>query len=364
MSLAAVPPHQEAQGLPDGISMEMLGSQEITVQWGPSEAAMLLLERIPLDPGDTLDGRDPDESGGGRSAYTNSAQSWGAHVLYVETGEVVVAELDSEVRYPAGKSAFVPAPPLEVGRSLPDPTYDLRNETEDCASVLRFSVFFPPAAFGGVPTAPSGPERGCGAYELLFFDAPTFPWRQPPPEEIRVQMFLARLGWTEDTMLASWPIAYSGPVGYMVESGTFSVFAGSNSGEVRAEIRRSGQVGLNAGVTFSAWGRAGTHSLVLGAVPADEKWVVVPPPPETDANSTSAPFPPGAVVMTSDERVRMRAGPTIKSAIVIELPRGSELTIAGPPERGPGDDFDWYPVVDRDGRTGYVAGPFLALPQA
>lgn len=358
-ALLAAPLLQETDGLPAGISLEMLGSQETTAFWLDNAGVELLLERVPLDPGDALDSRDPDESGGGGGTYIAGAQGFGAHLLYVESGELILATIDGEATYRQGESAFMPAASREELDAWRGPgSYDLRNDSGTCASILRVSVHFLGRPTGGIPSAPSGPERGCGSYELLFFDRTSYPWPLPPPDELPVQMFLGRLNWTEDAWLSR--LAYGGPVGFAVESGRLSAYVGGRGSQFTAEIPRSGQFSINSGVTFSGWATDGTSALVMGVVPAGAEWSVIPPLSGTDANSMSTVFPPGAFVVTTDERVRLRAAPSTNGVIVAELALGAVLIVEDLPEQG--DGLYWYSVFDSEGRTGYVASTFLSYP--
>ena len=355
-------PAQELAALPAGISLEMLGSYDLALD---NDWFDLVLERVPLDPRETLNGRDPDESGGGLGSATTAAQLSGAHVLFAEAGEIVVESESGERTLREGESTF--EPPLPGNEALVDETgepiasYDLRNETAACASLLRLSAWVLPGQMGGVPQAPSGPQRGCGSYELLFHDLARFPLPGPPPAETPVQIFLARLTWTEEAWLSSVPpLAYDGPVALVVESGELGLATGDrNAAGMAARFTPGGSMRIDAGVPFSAWAPPGTRVLVMGAAPAERGWSPLPPPREgEDGGVGSAAFAPGAVVVVADDRVRLRDAPSTSGGIAAVLERGARLTVTGPPERRA--DFAWYPVVDENGRAGFVAGDFLA----
>ena len=364
----AVPSLQGEQGPPEGIALELLASQDLLASWPDSESVTVVLERVPLDPGDALDGRDSYESGGGYGPG-GQPQAAGMHLLYVETGQIAVATADGEATYRQGESAVMSGVTMAAGSMVKSaPPYELRNDSADCASVLRLSVWFRPPGIGSVPSAPRGPERGCGEYELLLQDFSTFPWPEPPPDWFPVRLFVARLHWDEEAWLSSESFAYPGPVGLLVESGQFDFVPGEEvsagaifAAEARVSLPSGGKLYLKNGASVQGSGIAGTTAIIAGVAPTEQDRLVLPPRPGTGAAlAMPGAFAPGARVTTRDEGVRLRALPTTESPIVAELPEGSELTVTGPPERFAGDTIDWYPVTDTQGRLGYVAGMFIA----
>jgi hypothetical protein len=106
---------------------------------------------------------------------------------------------------------------------------------------------------------------------------------------------------------------------------------------------------------------SGTSVLLFGIVPPDQEWLALSPQPTAGAVREVVPdFLSGTVVMTTEDRVRLRAGPSLQSDTIAELPRGSELTVLGLPVLDPSADFHWYRARDIDGRIGYVAEQFLS----
>jgi hypothetical protein len=280
------PSYQAQVGLWEGVSADVLTSYELTVDYPGTPLVRMLLERVPLDPGDQMDGRDPAESGGGNGPPWASTQREGMHLLYVETGEVVLAAADEEATYRQGESVFIPATAgVWVGETqVVEPSalpYALRNDSGDCASVLRLSVVFVPFVGGATPAAASGPERGCGQYEFLFFEARDFPWPENPPADLPVYLFIARLSWgewpgsLEETYGAS--LNFTGPVALVVESGSLSVRHGAGRGpdpEIHAALPPGGQLGIKAGVPLEWSGEEkGTALLVAGIIPAGQEWL-------------------------------------------------------------------------------------------
>jgi hypothetical protein len=262
----AAPPLQETQGLADGISVDMLASQDGLAPWTGGSSMDMSLERVPLDPGDNMDGRDPDESGGGSAGHASFSHAYGMHLLYIETGEVVVSTSDGAATYQQGESAFVPQPDVPSGER--PPSYDLRNDSIECASVLRLSVVFFPPGFAGQSQAPRGPERGCGTYEFLFNSNGTYPWPENPPAELPINLFIERLSWEEDSRLSDGSWARSGPVVLLVESGRLVLRFGDPS-VVRTDLPAAGVAMIDAGIPHQGYGTAGTAALAVGIAPVD-----------------------------------------------------------------------------------------------
>ncbi len=369
-SAGAAPAAQAEPELPDGIALQILASQNVTVAWPGGNLVDILVERVPLDAGEAVDGRDPDESGGGARSLGSLAQGSGMHLLHVERGEVVVGTREGEATVHEGESAFVPQPTAaefeEARQSGSRPSYDLRNDSPDCATVLRLSVHFSGPGRGAIPSAPSGPERGCGEYEQLFYTLARFPWPENPPTELVVRPLIARLSWDKPASIqgVSDSFTASGPLVLVVESGSFVFRVGEMSydPDVAASLGSGGTVQVRAGVPLGGFGGAGTTLLALGVFPSDQPWLVLPPPPGSgNAPAAATEIPVGMVVVTTEDRVRLRAGPSTADAILAELPRGTELTVTGPAVRSPGDASGWYPVTDAEGRSGFVSAPFVAL---
>jgi hypothetical protein len=277
-------------GLSERGSADVLTSYELTVDYPGTPLVRMLLERVPLDPGDQMDGRDPAESGGGNGPRWASTQREGMHLLYVETGEVVLAAADEEATFRQGESVFMPASAGVWVREtqVVEPSalpYVLHNDSGECATVLRLSVVFVPFVGGATPGAPSGPERGCGQYEFLFFEVRNFPWPENPSADLPVELFIARLSWEEPGGLQETgglndaPLNFTGPVALVVESGSLSVRNGAAlepDPEIHAELPPDGQLGIKAGVPLVWWGEKGTALLVAGIIPAHQEWLVRP----------------------------------------------------------------------------------------
>jgi hypothetical protein len=92
-----------------------------------------------------------------------------------------------------------------------------------------------------------------------------------------------------------------------------------------------------------------------------ESDVEVEPTPTARAFDPDNVIPDGSTAITTDEGVRMREDPSVDAEIVDELPAGTEVEIAGPPEEG--DGFTWYPVRNPDtDDEGWIVQDFLAEP--
>lgn len=69
-------------------------------------------------------------------------------------------------------------------------------------------------------------------------------------------------------------------------------------------------------------------------------------------------FTVGETVITTEDRVNLRKGPSTDSDIIEELPAGTALEITG--EKVEGSGYTWYPVKDPEtGNEGYVVVDFL-----
>jgi hypothetical protein len=80
----------------------------------------------------------------------------------------------------------------------------------------------------------------------------------------------------------------------------------------------------------------------------------------TEGGGAQARFQKGDTVITNDPDVRLRSEPSSASedTIITSFDEGTELTIDGPSVEGD-DGLIWWPVIDPDGNTGYVADDFL-----
>ncbi len=86
----------------------------------------------------------------------------------------------------------------------------------------------------------------------------------------------------------------------------------------------------------------------------------VAPTPDGQVPEPGTGFAVGTIVITTDDGVRLRRGPSTDTDVVQELgPKGTvELRVTGAGERD-GQKL-WYPVTDRaTGTSGYVRGDFL-----
>ncbi len=271
--LVAVPSFQDAQGLPAGLSATVLANYEVAVTYPGTPNAEMQLERIPLHPGDDVDGRDPDDSGAGRQDLWADIQVDGIHLLHIETGEVVVATADGEATYRQGESAFVPGdfvPGVDPGRR-PAQGYHLRNDTGECAAVLRLSVRLipiPPEGMQAIPGAPRGPARGCGEYERLFVNRFTYPWPDNHPAELPVRLFIERYRWDASASLSS--AFLPGARVLLVESGKLTLFTDKDAdspGVLVVEVPAGGLISIEPGVSLGVSADAGTAALMAGIEP-------------------------------------------------------------------------------------------------
>jgi hypothetical protein len=82
--------------------------------------------------------------------------------------------------------------------------------------------------------------------------------------------------------------------------------------------------------------------------------------PAQDVVATPAPVAvdPGTAVVTTEDRVNLRSGPSASAEIVIELPIDTALTVTGEPVEA--DGYTWYPVDVTEGEeSGFVAANFI-----
>jgi hypothetical protein len=92
----------------------------------------------------------------------------------------------------------------------------------------------------------------------------------------------------------------------------------------------------------------------------------LPNPPVTlpPLNSPATETPADADARLTNATVNMRADATTESAIVEELPPGTEVRIVGAMiPAGPGEEFGWWPVInDASGKSGFIREDLLDSP--
>ncbi|MDP9358279.1 MAG: hypothetical protein M3R02_23925 [Chloroflexota bacterium] len=169
---------------PAGVTLALLGSGVFGRL--PTGPVILRLDRLPLAPGES----------------TAEIRSSGPHLLYVETGSVILTGVPGLVGT-YGPGADVPLP---TGAS-----YTLRNDATEPASLLRLDVA------PGADTTPAalGTPVDASAQVLLTVTVPRL--QQQPTS----YLFLARTTWDPgaDTGWRTYP----GPLGMVVETGALLV---------------------------------------------------------------------------------------------------------------------------------------------
>jgi hypothetical protein len=250
--------------LPEGVTVTPLASVVIdAIPQSEVEglALQLMLERVPLHPGSTHDGRDPEQGGEGAS-FRGDQAARGTHLLYVESGAAVLVMNGREEPLAQGGQKLVP----EGG------AYELRNDTGECLSVLRLSARMVGGGAGvaaseDVPYVPPV----CGEPSVLL---------RTGGRAIAEQtlLFVARASWTPNAAFGETR-AHPGPAGLRLESGTLEV----NDREadrfgLSSHIDQDGWLEVRSDHAYNAWndGVEPATALLVGAIPADEPFWNVP----------------------------------------------------------------------------------------
>ena len=144
-----------------------------------------------------------------------------------------------------------------------------------------------------------------------------------------------------------------------------ALIGGGSSNPAPSETALGEITPVNAPVpTVAASPTAPTIVAAPGTPPAVSEPINPTEPPRPTPEATSAApagttnFPPGTMVVTTEEGVRMRSEPTTDSAIVEELAAGTPLRVTGPFEEA--GTLDWWPVENpATGQSGFVREDFL-----
>lgn len=261
----AVTVSQHEQGLPEGISLDILADGVVNNP-APAGAVFLdlRLERVPLAYGAALKGRERDTWLG--DPFTRDS----THLLYVESGEVTLVTGQGEHKLAAGGEALV----------LADEAYELRSDG-GCASLLRLSFAINPGGRGAWAQGPGPRTNVCGAPQILF--ARTDPWPTTPPMQVPLRVFISRITWdariyqSGDAFGTAATHVHAGPVALLVESGGLLVKVGARPTE--SYLPPGGSITIQAGVPHGERPVANrTVALMAGVVAADrELWASFDP---------------------------------------------------------------------------------------
>lgn len=251
-------------GLPEWVSLTPLAAVSVDALPGSDTEGLglqLMLERIPLSPGEIHDGRDPEQGGEGASFRGNVAAS-GTHLLFVESGEAVLVMNGGEEPFTQELQLLVPE---EVA-------YQLRNDTGECLSLLRLSAA---TAGGGAGVAPSE-------------EVPNLPPVCPEPSMLlrtggrpigeQTLLFVGRVTWDPGGGFLT-RLAHPGPIGLRLESGTLEVMdREAETFGLSTHIDQDGWLDIRENHAYAVFndGSEPATALMVGAIPADEPLWSVP----------------------------------------------------------------------------------------
>jgi mannose-6-phosphate isomerase-like protein (cupin superfamily) len=192
--------------LPEGVTISSFASESVALLQ-ESYGLIVSLERLPFQPGERLQGRDP-EQGAPRPEITSLdlQLAVGPHLLFAGEGELVVEEAGRVEPLPPGWFMVVPE----------GTEYEVHNPSnERCSVLMRLSA----NSFGSMGSSVASEEvpnlpLTCGEPELLFTSRGD---NILGPKAL----FLAELTWDAGVQGSALcpQYAHIGPVGIVVESG-------------------------------------------------------------------------------------------------------------------------------------------------
>lgn len=207
-----------SSGLPEGVAIRLLYSSVNDDSARAGAGSMLTtLVRIPLQPGEILEGR---------SILPGiHPRAEGRHLLFVEAGAPTFISGERTDTVQTGNSLVME--PVE--------DYKIHNNTSECVSVLRFTELT--GQFGaGTRASEDTPfiPQNCGKLTSLMANS-------APYARQSVVMFVAEISWQPGSSV-EFPDGHPGPIVLLVRSGTLSIrIAGTD---------RSSQIIEGAGVSM------------------------------------------------------------------------------------------------------------------
>lgn len=230
-------------GLADdsGLEATALAWAELPAMYEPGFVPAISLQRIPIDPGQHFDGREPNaidiQLGGNNTVF-------GSHLIFVEKGAVVVTTPAGEQLVEPGASAYIPGNILKTEEIVP---YDVRNDSLQCVVVWRVTYHMHGGAAAGIEPPP-GPEVSCGEAHVAFAFAqsPQYTtWSETTPLVLFASTISIERGAYYASGYSDW--APSGPIVWLVQEGDLNVV----SGGVHASATAGGWVGIPEGTPYS-----------------------------------------------------------------------------------------------------------------
>lgn len=226
-----------------GADVSVLGEATTPSMYG-EEAPMITLQRIPIPPYQSIDGRDPSLPD---PDNFSSHSLLGAHLIVVERGAVVVSTPEGEQSAGEGTSVYVPGVPRRYQEQDIVP-YRVRNDTGGCATILRLTYVPIAPASGGLPPGP-GPELSCGEPETLLTVRQRYQmntWSR----QAELQMVIARIDGSSTAQVrltGGSTEGANGLVGWFVDAGLLGV----GFEHAGASIGPGGSVAIEAGTPYS-----------------------------------------------------------------------------------------------------------------
>lgn len=252
--LARLFPHQE------GFEFHVVRQVILDMNKSAPVLPLVSVQWLPLAPSQQVDGREPVPFG---EHLDESGTLHGRHLLTVVAGEVVIDRATTQESLT--ESAYVTAADA----------YAIRNDSNDCAHILRLTLLWVPLpgevssipAKGLVP--PPGPETAaldCGQPDQLArFEEPRL-YGAPAPQSWR--LFTAQVSLADGEVFASSgpTIGHRGPVFYFVKEGAMSIVMGS----AHVKVTAGGWIGFEAMSQYAFSVEAPFQALLIG-VDSNEK---------------------------------------------------------------------------------------------
>jgi hypothetical protein len=244
--------------VPDGMTITPLAGAVVNDILAPKLSYRYdwILERLPLAPGQQIDGRD--KALAERNFGKNHPELVGTHHLLLgESGNVQLVSEGTQNSLGVYESTF-------ISRGIP---YSIRNDTGDCASVLRLSATTF-GALGGISSAsedvPHEPSD-CGEPSVVAGGTAAIPEGTPP-----MLLFMASISVSPGGSQSADFVSHPGSIAFLVQSGIVTVQECCST-KIAQFLQPGSTVAIPEYTDYrlSARGKSEASALMAGVIPAE-----------------------------------------------------------------------------------------------